>query len=130
MSSLIYTQHYSSLQVTLISERLKNKLDLDVENVSVVIHTLVEQTTKSNSFDNFKLQLLNDNAVYSINDALVVPDFLGDGGCLPLVTKVSHINHFQGVDIPIFPHHDKIDILIGLTERTIGCFGGAKRFNP
>ena len=42
MSSLVYAQHDTGSQVTLISERLKNELDLDVENVSVVIRTLVE----------------------------------------------------------------------------------------
>ena len=32
---------------TVISERLKNELDLDVENVSLVIRTLAEQATRS-----------------------------------------------------------------------------------
>ena len=62
---------------------------------------------------------MNDNAVYSINDALVVPDFLGDEGSLPHVVKVSHSNHFHGVDIPTLPQRDKIDILIGQTDKEL-----------
>ena len=119
MSSLVYAQHDTGSQVTLISERLKNELDLDVENVSVVIRTLAEQATRSKGFVNFELQSLNDNAVYSINDALVVPDFMGDEGSLPHVVKVSHLNHFHGVDIPTLPQRDKIDILIGQTDKEL-----------
>ena len=119
MSSLVYAQHDTGSQMTLISERLKNELDLDVENVSVVIRTLAEQATRSKGFVNFELQSLNDGAVYSINDALVVPDFLGDEGSLPDVVKVSHLNHFHGVDLPTLPQHDKIDILIGQTDKEL-----------
>ena len=68
---------------------------------------------------NFELQSLNDNAVYSINDALVVPDFLGDEGSLPHVIRVSHLNHFHGVDIPTLPQRDKIDILIEQTDKEL-----------
>ena len=55
MSSLIYAQHDTGSQVTLVSERLKNELDLDVENVSVVIRTLAKQATRSKGLDNFEL---------------------------------------------------------------------------
>ena len=82
MSSFVYAQHDTGSQATLISERLKNELDLDIENVSVVIRTLAEQITRNSMPFNdcyFELQSLNDNAVYSVNDALGVPDFLGDG---------------------------------------------------
>ena len=87
MSSLVYAQHDTGSQVTQIFEKLKNELDLDVENISVVIRTLAEQATRSKGFVNFELQSLNDNAVYSISDALVVPHFLGDEGSLPHVVR-------------------------------------------
>ena len=99
MSSLVYAQHDTGSQATLISEKLKDELDLDVENDSIIIWTLAEQTMTSKGLVIFELQSLSDNAVYFVNDALVVPDFLDDEGHLPHAVKVAYINHFQGVEI-------------------------------
>ena len=103
LTRLVYAQHDTGSKTTLIFKKLINELGLDVENVSVVIRTLAEQITRSKGFANFELQSLNNNAVYSVNDALVVPDFLGVEGCLPHVVRVSHLYHFQGVDIRTLP---------------------------
>ena len=49
-SVFAYAQHDTASQATLISERLKNELDLNVDTKSAItIRTLADQTTKSAS---------------------------------------------------------------------------------
>ena len=94
-STFAYAQHDTGSQATLISERLKNELNLKVKIDCVTIRTLADQTTKSGGLTEFKLQSFSDNAEYPINDALVVPDFTEEERCLPHAVKVAHLKHFE-----------------------------------
>ena len=90
-----------------------------MENESVTIRTLADQTTKSCGLTNFGLQSLSNDEVYSICDALVVPDFAAEGESLPHAVEVGHLKHFEGVDIPTIPQRNKIDVLIGQSNKEL-----------
>ena len=53
-SALAYAQHDTGSQVTLVSDRIKNELGLDVRDESVAIRTLADQTTRSGGFTLFE----------------------------------------------------------------------------
>ena len=118
-SALVYAQHDTGSQATLVSERVKNELGLGVENESVTIRTLADQATKGCGLTNFELQSLSNDEVYSIFDALVVPDFAAEGESLPHAVEVGHLKHFEGVDIPTIPQRNKIDVLIGQSNKEL-----------
>ena len=102
-----------------MSDRLKNELGLDVRDESVVIRTLADQTTNSGGFTHFDLQSLADDRVYHVHDALIVPDFAEESDCIPHAVKVAHLKHFLGVNIPTIPDRNKIDILIGQSDKQL-----------
>ena len=98
---LVYVQHGTASQATLVSERLVNELDLNVNTDHALnIWTLVKQTTKSAEFTELKLQSLTTNEVFEIKHALVVSNFMDDGGALPYSVNVRNLNHFKGVEYP------------------------------
>ena len=118
-SALAYAQHDTGSHIALVSERLKNELGLDVRDESVVIRTLADQTTKSGGFTHFDLQSLADDRVYHVHDALIVPNFTEESACLPHAVKVAHLKHFLDVNIPTIPDRNKIDILIGQSDKEL-----------
>ena len=118
-STLAHAQHDTASQATLISEKLREELNLDVKPDKVIIHTLAEQTTKCGGLTEFNLQSLCDNKIHPIKNALVVPDFVEEDGFLPHMVNVSHLEHFKGVDIPTVPHRNKIDILMGQSDKAL-----------
>ena len=118
-SALAYAQHDAGSQVTLVSDRLKNELGLDVRDELVVIRTLADQTTKSGGFTHFDLQSLVDDRVYHVHDAQIVPDFAEESACLPHAVKVAHFKHFLGVNIPTILDRNKTDILIGQSDKEL-----------
>ena len=70
--TLVYAQH-DTAQVTLVSKRLVNELDLNVNSDHVInIWMLAEQTTKSAGFTELKLQSLTTNEVFEKKNALVL----------------------------------------------------------
>ena len=59
-STLVYAQHDTASQVTFISRRLKDELNLEVNSDSgVTIRTLAEQTINSEGLTQFTIQSLN-----------------------------------------------------------------------
>jgi len=118
-SILAYAQHDTASQATLITERLKDELGLDVKKKFKMIRTIAQETTKSGGLTSFELQSLLDDKIYSIKYALIVPDFVDDEGeaCLPHSVNVVHLEHFKGIEIPIVPERKNIDILIGQTDK-------------
>jgi len=76
------------------------------------------KTTKCGSLTSFELQLLLDDKIYTVNDALIVPEFVDDKGeaCLPHSVNVAHLEHFKAIEIPIVPERKNKDILIGQTD--------------
>ena len=104
-STLVYAQHDTASQVTLVPERLVNELDLSVNSDHALnIRTLAEQTTKSAGFIELKLQSLTTNEVFEIKDALVVSNFRDNEGALPHTVNVRNFNLFKGVEIPVISH--------------------------
>ena len=119
-STLGYPQHDTASQAILVSDRLVNKLDLNVNTDHVLnSRTLAEQTIKSAEFTELKLQSLATNQVFEIKDALVVSNFMDDEGALPHSENVRNLNHFKGVEIPVISHRKSIDILIGQTNKLL-----------
>ena len=112
-------QHYTGLQVTSVSDRLQNESGLDVRDESVVLRTWADQTTESGGFTHFDLQSLADDRIYHVHGALVVPNFAEESACLPHAVKVAHLKHFLDVNIPTIPHRNKIDILIGQSDKEL-----------
>ena len=119
-STLVYAQHDTASQVTLVSERLVNELDLNVNSDHVLnIRTLGEQTTKIAGFTELKLQSLTTNEVFEMKNAVVVSNFMDDEGALPHSVNVRNLNHFKGVKIPVISHRKSIDILIVQTDKLL-----------
>ena len=107
-------------QATLISERLKNELDLNVDTKSAVtIRTLADQTTKSGGLAEFILQSLTTNEKFENKKALVVPEFTDDERTLPHAVNVKNLDHFKGVEIPVITERKSVDILIGQTDKLL-----------
>ena len=75
-STLGYAQHDTASLASLISERLKDELNLDVKPDNVIIRKLTEATTKCGGLTEFNLQTLFDNEVHSLKNALVALDFV------------------------------------------------------
>ena len=64
-STLVYAQHDTALQATLISERLKNQLNLVVDTKrNIKIQTLAQQTTSSGGLTEFTLQSLSTEEIF------------------------------------------------------------------
>ena len=118
--ALAYTRHVTASQATLISERLKNELGLDVDATQKVrIRTLAEQTTSSGGITSFAIQSLTSKETYTIQDALVVPGFTEDQNVLPHSINVNKLDHFKDIEIPTISSRKTIDILIGQTDKLL-----------
>ena len=66
-STVVYAQHHTASQVTLISKRLKGKLNFEVDsNRGVAIRTLAKQTANSEGFTEFTIQFLMNNEKFEI----------------------------------------------------------------
>ena len=116
----VYAQYDTESQATLVSERLVNELDLNINTDHALnTWTLAEQTTKSAGFIELKLQSLTTNEVFEIKDALVVSNFRDDEGALPHSVNVRNFNLFKGVEIPVISHRKNIDILIRQTDKLL-----------
>ena len=109
-STLVYAQHDSASQATLIPERLKNEL---------TIRTLAQQTTSSGGLTEFTLQSLSTNEISQIKNALVVSEFADNESTLPHAVNVEKLEHFQDVTIPVIAQRKSIDILIGQTNKSL-----------
>ena len=70
--ALVYTQHDTASQV---SERLSNKLGLKKKDSNAItILTLAEETTPASGVVEFNLESLTTKEIFTVNDAVVVPD--------------------------------------------------------
>ena len=94
-STLVYAQHDTAAQATLISERLKNELNLAVDKKrNITIRALAQQTLCSGGLTEYTLQSLSTNETFQIKNALVVPEFDDDKGTLPHAVNVEKLDHF------------------------------------
>ena len=119
-STLVYAQHDAASQATLISVRLVNELDLNVNtDHALKIQTLAKQTTQSAGFTEFKLQSLTTNDMFEKEDALVVSNFMDDEGALFRSVNARNLYHFKGFEIPVILHRKSIDNLIWQTDKLL-----------
>ena len=66
-STLVYVQHDTAPQATLISESLKNELDLAVDKKrNITIRTLAQETTSSGGLTEFTLQSLSTDETFQM----------------------------------------------------------------
>ena len=127
-STLAYAQHDTASQATLISKSLRDELRLATKtDHSITIRTLAEQTMHSGGLTNFEIESLSNKETFAIKNALVVPDFIDDENVLPHAVNTQKLRHFEGVKIPTIPQRQRIDILIGQTNKEYcNCFGGKR----
>ena len=119
-STLAYAQHDTASQATLISKSLRDELRLATKtDHSITIRTLAEQTMHSGGLTNFEIESLSNKETFAIKNALVVPDFIDDENVLPHAVNTQKLRHFEGVKIPTIPQRQRIDILIGQTNKEL-----------
>ena len=119
-SSLVYAQHDTGSQVTLIFNKLKTELGLEtVPEPSVTIRTLADKTVPVEGCTNFKLQSLYNGEEFSIKDALVVPQFSDDAHTLPRAVDTTTLKHFDGVHILVAPDRRRVGVLIGQSDKSL-----------
>ena len=117
-STLAYAQHDTASQATLISEGLRNELDLEtVKDPSVTIKTLSDHTAITEGRTDFSLESLYTGEEFSVKNALVVPNFTDDESVLPHSVDVAGLDNFNDVEIPTIPERKCIDVLIGQADK-------------
>ena len=120
LSTLAYAQHDTGSQVTLISDNLMKELGLNsTPDPTVTIRTLADQRVTTEGRTDFNLQSLSSGEEFAIKDAIVVPEFLDDKATLPHAVDTSSLGHFDGVEIPLAPDRDRIDVLIGQSDKAL-----------
>ena len=100
-STLVYAQHDTASQATLISERLKNKNLVVDKKRNITIRTLGPQTSSSGGLTDFTLQSLSTDETFQMKNALIWPEFADDEDTLPHSVNVEKLEHFQDVTIPV-----------------------------
>ena len=119
-STLVYAHHDTGSQATLISDNLIKELGLEtVPDPTITLRTLVDQKVASGGPTNFKLESLFNGEQFAINDALVVPQFNDDKNTLPHAEDTSALEHFDGVEIPVAPERERVDVLIGQSDKAL-----------
>ena len=119
-SSLVYAQHDTASQATLISETLKAELGLQATpDPTVSLRTLADEKMSSGGRTNFKLESLYSGEQFHIYGAVVVPQFLDDENTLPHAVDTSTLEHFEGVHIPVVQDRRRVDVLIGQCDKTL-----------
>ena len=119
-STLAYTQHDTASQVMLISDALKTELGLETNSdPNVKIRTLSDETVDCKGRTAFKLESLHTGEKFVIENALVVPQFSDDDSTLPHSVDVTELKHFQGMHVPVAPNCNRIDVLIGQSDKLL-----------
>ena len=119
-STLAYAQHDTASQATLVSERLRNELDLEtICDSSVSIKTLSDQTAITTGRTNFNLESLSTGEDFFVKNALIVPNFCDDESVLPHSVDVAGLENFSNVEIPTIPERRSIDVLIGQADKNL-----------
>ena len=73
----------------------------------------------SGGLTNFEIESLSNKETFAIKNALVVPDFIDDENVLPHAVNTQKLRHFEGVKIPTIPQRQRIDVLIGQTNKEL-----------
>ena len=101
-SSLVYAQHDTASQATLISETLKAELGLRATpDPTVSFRTLANEKVSSVGRTYFQLESLNSGEQFHINGAVVVPQFSDDKNTLPHAIDTNTLEHFEGEHVPV-----------------------------
>ena len=117
-STLAYAQHDTASQATLISEGLRDELDLEtVKDPSVTIKTLSDHTAITEGRTDFSLESLYTGEEFSVKNALVVSNFTDDESVLPHSVDVAGLDNFNDVEITTIPERKCIDVLIGQADK-------------
>ena len=96
-------------QTTLISERLKNELELNVDTKSAYSYTDSRRPTTTNGgLAEFILQSPSTNEKFKIKNGLVLPEFTDDERTLPHSVNVKNLDHFKGVEIPVISERKSV----------------------
>ena len=118
--SLVYAQLDSASQATLISEALESELGRQVTlDPAVSLRTLTKDKGSTGGRTSLKLESLYSGEQFTINDALVLPQFSDDKNTLPHAVDVSGLEDFEGVYIPVVPERRGVDLLIGQCDNTL-----------
>ena len=85
----------------------------------MTIRTLANQRVITEGRTDFNLQSLIKGEEFAIKDAIVVPEFLDDNATLPHAVDTSSLDHFDGAKISLAPDRDRIDVLIGQSDKAL-----------
>ena len=119
-STLVYAHHDTGSRATLISDNLIKELGLEtVPDPTITLRTLADQKVASGSRTNFKLKSLFNGEQFGIYDALVVPQFNDNKNTLPHAVDTYALEHFDGVEIPVAPERERVDVLIGQSDKAL-----------
>ena len=119
-STLVYAQHDTASQVTLISDVLKTELGLETNSdPKVKIRTLSDETVDCKGRTAFKLESLHTGEKFVIENALVVPQFSDDVSTLPPSVHVTELKHFQSMHFPVATEGKRIDFVIGQSDKLL-----------
>ena len=99
---------------------LKTELGLETNSdPNVKIRTLSDETVDCKGRTAFKLESLHTGEKFVIENALVVPQFSDDVSTLPHSVDVTELKHFQGTHVPVAPERNRIDVLIGQSDKLL-----------
>ena len=117
---MAYAHLDTSSQVTLISDELSKEHGLTIIAVpDVFMRTLANERVSSRSRTKCELELLFNGKRFFTADALVVFQFFDDKNTLPHTVDISEFEHFEGVEIPLAPERDRVDVLIGQSHKSL-----------
>ena len=85
----------------------------------MTLRTLTDKIVPIEGRANFNLESLSTGEQFKINNALVVPQFSNDEAILPHAVDVSGREHFVGVYIPVAPERERVDVLIGQSDKAL-----------
>ena len=119
-STLAYAQHDTASQATMISKSLRDEFGLATKmDHAISICTLAEQTMRSGGITNFEIESLFNKEIFAVQNALVVPNFIDDENVLHHAVNTQKFKHFKGIKIPTILQRQRIDILIGQTNKEL-----------
>ena len=73
----------------------------------------------SGGLTNVEIESLSNKETFAIKNPVVVPDFIDDESVLPHTVNTQKLRHFKRIEIPTISQRQRIDILIGQTNKEL-----------